>query len=184
MYLRSLGVSPFYILIMLIIKVMTKIQLFLLLLLNLNTQKQPIKHIYIGKSFSWTIYYDNQKLPKVVEIANIKFGYLDYFDNHNNSKRGKLYNKNGEIYYKNKALNIDIKLKQKKYTLKIDRQRQKLFEINAFNEISKLKDSLKVQEYKFDWNVKSDYLYYRDNLFISKDYEPDYIKKFYKSLNN
>ncbi|GEM_PF-3540467 len=161
---------------------MTKIQLFLLLLLNFNQQEQPIKHIYIGKSSSYVIYYDNRKLSKVIEIGGIKFGYLDYLDDHNNSKKGKLYNQNGKVYYKNESLNIDIKLEQKNYTSEIDRQRQKLFEINAFNEISKLKDSLKVHEYKFDWNVKLDYLYYRDNLFISKDYKPDYIKKIYKSL--
>lgn len=155
----------------------------LLVLLSLNMQKKKpnIEYIYVGKSFLWTVYFDSLKTPQVVEVSGVKFGYLDYLNQNGDGKSGELYYKKGKLYYKNESLNIDMKLDQKEYSAKIDNQRQKIFEINAFNEISRLKDSLSV-DYKFDWNVRNDYIYYRDNHIPKKDYKPDYIVVFYKRL--
>jgi len=111
-----------------------------------------------------------------VEIGGIKYGYLDYLkresDNLARSKEGKLYSKGGNLYYKNETLKINVKLKKKRYSS----------EINAFNEISKLKDPLNVDSYKFNWQVEPDYIFYRDNDFVPENYTPNYKKTFYDSL--
>lgn len=147
----------------------------------MQEKKPNIEYIYVGKSFLWTVYFDSLKTPKVVEVSGVKFGYLDYLNQNGDGNSGELYYKKGKLYYKNESLNIDMKLDQKEYSAKIDNQRQKIFEINAFSEISRLKDSLSV-DYKFDWNVRNDYIYYRDNHILKKDYKPNYIVVFYESL--
>ena len=146
-----------------------------------------IDEIYVGKSFLWKVYFDPNKANPVIEIGGIKYGYLDYLKRESKtlakSEVGQLYNKGDNLYYKNETLKINIKLKRKQYSPEIDYQRHKLFEINAFNEISKLKDSLKADSYKFDWQVKDDYVFYRDNDSIPENYTPNYKKIFYNSLN-
>jgi len=155
-----------------------------MVILSLNSQ---IDEIYVGKSFSWKVYHDPKKVHPIVEIGGIKYGYLDHLhraenETHAKSEVGELYTKRGNIYYKNTALNIDIKLKKKCYSSEIDNQRLKVFEINAFNEISNLTDSLKIEGYKFDWQVNDDYVFYRDNDSIPDNYIPNYKKEFYSSL--
>ena len=158
----------------------------ILLIVSLSFDCQ-IDEIYVGKSFSWKVYFDPNKIQPVVEIGGIKYGHLDYLksgdENLAMSQEGELYSKGDNLYYKNEALKINIKLKKKQYSSEIDYQRHKIFEINAFNEISKLKDSLKVGSYKFDWQVKDDYIFYRDNDSIPENYTPNYKKTFYNRLN-
>lgn len=157
--------------------------IFLMVLLSYNNQ---LEEIYIGKSFSWKVYYDPTKSQPIVEISGIKYGYLDHLQRENEtlakSEIGELYIRGDDMYYKNAALKINVKLKKKSYSSEIDNQRLKVFEINAFNEISSLKDSLKVGDYKFDWQVKEDYIFYRDTDTIPDNYEPSYKKKFYSNL--
>ncbi len=164
---------------------MLKLQIFLFAFLGLNmqTEEPNIEKIYVGKTFKWTVYFDANKVPKVVEVGGIKFGYLDYLKSVDKNK-GELYHKNGKLHYKNESLNINVKLEQKKYTSKIDNQRLKIFETNAFAEVSKLKDSLDVKNYMFDWNVRDDYIFYRDNNYIPDDYQPGYIRRFHNSLKH
>lgn len=148
-----------------------------------------IDEIYFGKSFTWKVYYDPNKIHPVVEIGGIKYGCLDSLQRVNEtlakSESGELYTKGDDLFYKNTALKIDVKLKKKPYSADIDYQRLKIFEINAFNEISRLKDSLKVEyqlDREFDSAVKSDYIFYRDNDTIPDNYVPNYKKEFYSGL--
>ncbi len=155
-----------------------------MVLLSPNYQ---IDKIYVGKSFPWKVFYDPGKLQPVVEIGGIKYGYLDRLQRENEtlakSEIGELYTKGGDLYYKNTVLKINAKLKKIDYSSEIDNQRLKIFEINAFNEITSLKDSLKIDGYKFDWwIVKEDYIYYRDTKAIPDNYKPNYWKKFYNNL--
>lgn len=153
--------------------------------------ERQMEEIYCGKSFSWKVYFDPNKVQLVVEIGGIKYGDFDYLKKEGetqtyfDSQGGELYKKGDCLHYKNENLKINIKLKKKPYTSDIDYQRQKIFEINAVNKISKLKDSLQV-EYQLDSNfastVKSDYIFYRDNVSIPENYSPKYIDAFYRSL--
>ncbi len=148
---------------------------------------KQVESIYIGKSFFWTVYYDASKSDTVIEISGIKYGHHDYLigsgasdsDTIAISKVGRLFKKNGKLYYCNKELNFEVQLKEQEYSSRIDSRRKKLFEIKAFYEVSRLKDSLKV-EYKFNWNVDKDYEYYRDSRSLPEDYVPEYLKAFFK----
>lgn len=85
-----------------------------MVLLSSNCYKDEI---YVGKSFSWKVYFDPNKSTPVVEIGGIKYGYLDRLQRENEtlakSETGKLYTKRGDLYYKNTALKIDICLRKK-----------------------------------------------------------------------
>jgi len=151
---------------------------------------QPPNSIYFGKNFLWKVYYDAGKIDTVIEISGVKYGNHDFLlkskangtDVIASSDIGQLIRKNGELYYANKDLAFELKLEKKKYTSKIDDARKKLFEIMAFQKTSSLKDSLNV-DYQFDWNVSTDFNYFRDNRSLPKEYVPDYLKSFYKSLD-
>jgi hypothetical protein len=146
--------------------------------------------IFYGKKKSWTIFYDKSKKQTIIEIHGVKFGFHDYLNEFNDetgiiakSNVGKLYkNKKGELYYCNSSLKFKIKLEEKSYTTKMDELRLKIFEIKAFNEINKLKDSLKINDYKFDWNVNEDFIYHKNQIDFPIDYTPIYIQKFYSSI--
>ena len=159
----------------------------LIIITVLLTMNFQVDEVYVGKTLLWQVYYDPNKVNPIVEIGGIKYGYHDHLKRKDGSfamsKVGKLYWKNQNLYYKNEALKIDLKLKRKNYNSKIDLHRLKIFEINAFNEISKLKDSLEVSNYPFDWQVKDDYVFYRENDSLPKNYIPNYVKKFYKKLD-
>ncbi len=168
---------------------MTK--LFLATLIFLYTLNGDVEEIYTGSSFGWQIYYDSKKSPSVVEVGGIKYGYLDYLkceDKHldKTHKRSKLYTKKGNLFYKNDELGINIRLKKKSYSTEIDYQRCKIFEINAFNEIRRLQDSLNT---KFDFNsefdslVKLDYQFYKESSSMPKNHIPKYKELFFRSLN-
>ncbi len=157
----------------------------LILIMAFSSPFIPPDEIYVGKSFPWEIYYDLHKERITIEIYGIKYGKHDNLKSTSSTKDiiaksdiGKLYRKGDDLYYANEELKINVKLEKKKYSQKIDNRRYKIFEIDAFNRISILKDSLEVKDYKFDWNVKNDYLYFRDN-HLSDDYKPEYIRKFY-----
>ncbi len=125
----------------------------------IQVNEPKIKTIYIGKTTLWTVYFDSHKKPNVIEVSGIKFGYLDFMSD----GKSKIYEKNGNLYYQNDSLNINTKLKKKKYSDKIDYKRLKLFEIYAMTRISLLNDSLNHKLYNYDWNIKEDYINYRDH---------------------
>ncbi|UOY08652.1 hypothetical protein L0P88_08875 [Muricauda sp. SCSIO 64092] len=156
----------------------------LAVLLAMNFQ---VDEVYVGKTLLWQVYYDPNKVNPIVEIGGAKYGYHDHLKRKDGpfamSKVGKLYWKNQNLYYKNETLKIDLKLKRKNYNSKIDLSRLKIFEIKAFAEISKLKDSLKVSNYEFDWKVKDDYVFYRENDSLPENYTSNYINKFYEKLD-
>lgn len=162
------------------------VKLHLILLIMLQAFNHQIEEIYVGKSFTWTVYFDSNKVQPIVEIGGIKYGHLDYLKSEGEtfarSHEGKLYHKRGKLFYKNETLKINVELKKKQYSVEIDNHRQMIFEFNAFSEISKLKDSLKVDSYEFDWQVKEDYIFYRETISIPEKHTPNYKKAFYNSL--
>jgi len=158
----------------------------LILIMALSSPFIQPDEIYVGKSFPWEVYYDFHKEQITVEIYGIKYGKHDQLKSTSSTKdiiatseKGKLYRKGDDLYYANEELKINVKLKKEKYSQKIDNRRYKIFETDAFSRTSILKDSLKVKDYKFDWNVKNDYLYFRDNP-LPDGYQPEYIKKIYR----
>lgn len=100
------------------------------------------------------------------------------------TKEGYIYTKNNDFYYKNDVLKINTRLTKKNYSNKIEATRYKIFSINALNEITSLQDSLGIDDYNFDWNVKEDFIYYRNNSIDYSKYTPNYIKKFYEYLKD
>ncbi len=138
------------------------------------------------------MYYDDSKNDIIIEISGVGYGNHDrlfkimpkeHFTILASSLDGKLYQKKGELYYSNKALKIDIKLEKKEYSSKIDYKRKQLFGVKAFAEVSRLKDSLQLKDYKFDWDIKSDYEYYRDNTSLPEEYIPEYKKKVLRAVH-
>ncbi|UZD39682.1 hypothetical protein OL230_05835 [Capnocytophaga ochracea] len=150
----------------------------------LNAQeKNKQSYIYEGKSFPFVVYFDNEKQEKIVEVLGIKYGKLDFINNMK-TKEGYIYTKNNDFYYKNDVLKINTRLTKKNYSNKIEATRYKIFSINALNEITSLQDSLGIDDYNFDWNVKEDFIYYRNNSIDYSKYTPNYIKKFYEYLKD
>ena len=150
----------------------------------LNAQeKNKQSYIYEGKSFPFVVYFDNEKQEKIVEVLGIKYGKLDFINNMK-TKEGYIYTKNNDFYYKNYVLKINTRLTKKNYSDKIEATRYKIFSINALNEITSLQDSLGIDDYNFDWNVKEDFIYYRNNSIDYSKYTPNYIKKFYEYLKD
>lgn len=161
---------------------------FLILLLIISFPfvlfSQP-NDIYYGSKGFFKFYFDYHKRDKVIEIANIKFGLLDILENVDcsniiaKSECGKLYKKKNKLYYQNKDLKLDVKLKKIKYDKNTDAARFNLYQANAYYIILNLKDSLKFNNYKFDWTDKTDYLCYRDSTL--DNYTPKYLRDFYDS---
>ncbi|NDW13671.1 hypothetical protein D0T50_12330 [Bacteroides sp. 214] len=145
--------------------------------------------IYFGKKGLWYIYLDSRKEVKVVEVGGIKYGFLDMLNNTErndtiaSSKVGLLLLENGNYRYINKELKIDIELKKYAYTEKMDANRYKIFSIDAFTQISALKNRFKNTDYKINSHeVRADYLYYRDNSKMPEEYKPSYLIRFYAEL--
>lgn len=164
---------------------MGKILFVTMILLTLS----PTSQIHVGNSFPWTVYYDGNKTYPVVEVEGVKYGYLDFLSRTTadsgdviaQSQTGSLYIKDNNLYYKNESLSINVKLKKKEYSAKIDRQRKKVFEINTFNELRRLRDLAHPDESKeFDWNTQEDYLFYRNNDVPYEDYIHRYKARFQK----
>ena len=162
--------------------------------LVLITSKYQMDNIYEGKQGFQYIYYDDTKEKITVEFGFKYFGYHDELVEVKDvsgdsviarSEKGKLYKRQRNLYYCNSEHKIDTKLRKKDYSPEIDKRRRNIFQIIAEGEISRLKDSLKVEyrlDKKFDSAVKSDYIFYRDTDTIPDGYEPNYKKKFYNSL--
>lgn len=149
-----------------------------------------LSEIYQGKSFPWVVYYDDTKENIIIEIGGSKFGEYDYLrksvtgsDTIAYSKVGKLYRKSNNLYYCNDKLKLNIKLEKKSYSSKIDMARYKIYNVKSFAEISHLKDSLKIADYKYDWSVKDDYEFFRDNSSIPKNYVPNYRRRLDDFIN-
>lgn len=159
---------------------------FIIISSNMLSAQSKIDSIFKGKSGLLCHYYDDTKDYKVVEIDRIKGGYLDYLTDVNDhtiiavSKYGKLYHKGMKIYYKNDSLNINCRFKKCKYNLpKDDDHRWKIFGLDARTRSIILAQKLNLKDYVFKFNTENDYLYYRDNKNIPKDYVPNYIKDIY-----
>jgi len=140
------------------------------LMLLINQQHAP-STILVGKTFLWNVYCDPNKEIPVIEIGGIKYGLHDSLlikkvDGLGNviysSNNGILYKKNNEFHYKNALLKIEMPLRSTPYSERIDAQRKNIYAINAYNEVHKLKSNINTT-YVFNWNVDSDYMYYKNN---------------------
>lgn len=164
-----------------------------LLLLTLYFMEYQIQSIYEGKRGLQYVYYDDAKENITIEFGYRYFGYHDYLVRIENSPKniiaesefGKLYKKKDNLYYYNTEHKIDVRLRREDYSDQIDKRRKNIFQLISQGKIFKLKDSLQV-EYQLDSNfastVKSDYIFYRDNVSIPENYSPKYIDAFYRSL--
>ncbi len=159
---------------------------FFFIIFTLFTMNLHAGEIYVGKSLIWVVYFNPNKSQPIIEIGGVKYGHLDYLVKENEtlarSKEGTLYKKGGDLFYRNDSLKIHLKLKKKSYSPEIDAKRYKIFKVNAFNEISKLKDSLNVSNYQFNWQVKGDFEYFKNNDTIPENYIPNYKRIFFESI--
>lgn len=160
-------------------------------LMGFKGLSNPPSEIYYGKKGLWYVFIDLHKEIKVAEIGGVKYGLLDVLDNAGqkdtiaSSNIGVLLFKDGNYHYRNEELKLNIKLKKCIYTDKMDYNRYKLFDIDAFTKISALKKQFKNTDYKINSDeIYDDYIYFRDNVKLAKDYQPSYILRFYTETEN